>query len=89
MANEYGLLDSNGNLICGISKAKEIVSKNGGLDAVDNAVKKANNPLVKTFLSKIGIDMSVINKAVNEIKNISNTEVKSSDDLLERLKKLK
>lgn len=94
MAKKYGLFDQSGNISGDINIAKRIVEENGGLGIVESALKKANSPIVKTFLSKIGINTEAINNAVNELKGTKNDIVESTPnnsvtDISNRLNKLK
>ncbi|MEG2993595.1 MAG: hypothetical protein RR847_04920 [Bacilli bacterium] len=94
MAKRYGLFDQNGNINGNINVARKVMEDNGGFGAVESALKKANSPIVKTFLGKIGINTEAINGVVNELKsanngvvdNVPNNNVSEISDRLNKLK---
>ncbi|MEG1597709.1 MAG: hypothetical protein RRY22_04945 [Bacilli bacterium] len=72
MANKYGLFDTSGNINGSLNVAKKVIEDNGGMGIVENAIKKANSPILKSFLGKMGINTDMINNAVNELKTMNN-----------------
>lgn len=72
MAKKYGIFDKNGNINGNVNIAKKVMNDNGGLGVVESAIKKANNPIVKSFLGKIGINTEALNGVVNELKTVNN-----------------
>lgn len=54
----------------GLAKA---VKEHGGASKIDEALKKANNPIIKMGLKALGVDTDKIDKIGQEIKNMINS----------------
>lgn len=76
LASSYGIIN-NGELTGSKELFKKVVDKNGGQGTLNKALQKANNPLVKMGLKKLGIDEATLNNAVQEIKGVTGSNKES------------
>ena len=70
------------------------INERGSMDMFNKAVQKAKSPLGKMILKKVGINEDVIDFITGEVQSGGSTEVPkpqkhSSDDILDKLKRLK
>ena len=71
-----------------INGLRQVIQDNGGKNFLDKALKFANNPLAKAGLNKIGLTSELI-ESIKKDLGVNTTINTNSNDIMERLKKLK
>lgn len=98
LASQFGLgndkinkvMELSNNYPKDINGIRKLINENGGRSFLDKALKTAQNPLVKPILKKLGVTEELINGITSELNTTcNNNNANGTDDIFERLKKLK